>query len=208
MYREEIQNLIDKLPVEVNTEIQLNNRPPTMANSEFLTNKEQGDWAEKIVLHAINENLEEYIAVEYGRSDSIAAGDDGFTEFYLEYQEELNRIGKKPDLLIFKQSDLSDEKIDINDESIIQKAVAAIEIRSSSFLVGQYNNFMAKRQEKAISECLRLKNKIMEEPYYSLLERKNKNIFQMLRDSTVDTFRDLDFRLPSWSVTEQLRDFR
>lgn len=26
MYKEEIQDLIDKLPVEVNTEIQLNNR--------------------------------------------------------------------------------------------------------------------------------------------------------------------------------------
>lgn len=208
MYREEIQDLIDKLPVEVNTEIQLNNRPPTMANSEFLTNKEQGDWAEKIVLHAINENLKEYIAVEYGRSDSIAAGDDGFAEFYLEYQEELNRIGKKPDLLIFKQSDFPREKIDLNDESIIQKAVAALEIRSSSFLVEQYNKFMGKRQEEAIAECLRLKTIIMEEPYYSLLERKNKTIFQMLKNSTVDTFRDIDFRLPSWSVTEQLRDLK
>lgn len=34
-----------------------------MASSEFLTNKEQGDWAEQVVFNAINKNSEEYRAV-------------------------------------------------------------------------------------------------------------------------------------------------
>jgi len=41
MYRDEIQNLINLSPLEIDTNIQVNGRPPTMANSEFLTNKEQ-----------------------------------------------------------------------------------------------------------------------------------------------------------------------
>lgn len=99
MYKDEIQQLIDSSPLEIDTCIQVDGRPPTMANSEFLTNKEQGDWAEKIVFSAINRNMEEYFAVEYGRSESIAAGDDGFAEFYIEYQQEFNTIGKRPDIL-------------------------------------------------------------------------------------------------------------
>ena len=66
--------------------IQMTGRPPTMANSEFLTNKEQGDWAEQVVYKAINEYSDEFFAVEYGRSESIAAGEEGFADFYKEYQ--------------------------------------------------------------------------------------------------------------------------
>jgi hypothetical protein len=48
-----------------------------MANSEFLTNKEQGDWAEEIVFKAINEFSKDFFVVKYGRDDSIAAGELG-----------------------------------------------------------------------------------------------------------------------------------
>jgi len=208
MYRDEIRALIENSPLEIDTEIQLNGRPPTMANSEFLTNKEQGDWAEQVVFRAINENLEDYVAVKYGRSDSIAAGDPRFAEFYREYQEELNTIGKKPDLLVFKKSDFIGEEIDIDNDEHIKKAVAALEVRSSSFLVEKYNQYMMTRQEEAISRCDIIRERILTEPYRSLLERKNKNIFNMLKDATTDTFRDIDFRLPSWSVTQEIRELK
>jgi len=78
MYKDDILNLIQQSPLEIDTEIQMTGRPPTMANSEFLTNKEQGDWAEQVVYRAINEFLSDYFAIQHGRSDSIAAGDDGF----------------------------------------------------------------------------------------------------------------------------------
>jgi type II restriction enzyme len=113
MYKDDILNLIKQSPLEIDTEIQMTGRPPTMANSEFLTNKEQGDWAEQVVYKAINECSDDYFAVQYGRSDSIAAGDNGFADFYMEYQSELNTIGKRPDLLIFKLSDFPNRNIDI-----------------------------------------------------------------------------------------------
>ena len=68
-YRELISELIRKTPFEIDPDIEVTGRPPTMANSEFLTNKEQGDWAEQIVYNAINDNLANYCAIKYGRSD-------------------------------------------------------------------------------------------------------------------------------------------
>ena len=55
MYKDDILKLINQSPLDIDTELQLTGRPPTMASSEFLTNKEQGDWAERIVFKAINE---------------------------------------------------------------------------------------------------------------------------------------------------------
>ena len=49
MYKDDILNLIKQCPFNIDTEIQISGRPPTTANFEFLTNKEQGDWAEQIV---------------------------------------------------------------------------------------------------------------------------------------------------------------
>ena len=48
-YKKTIASLINSVPFEIDTGIQLSGNPPTMASSEFLTNKEQGDWAEQIV---------------------------------------------------------------------------------------------------------------------------------------------------------------
>ena len=104
MYKDDILHLITQSPLEIDTEIKISGRPPTMASSEFLTNKEQGDWAERIVFKAINEYSAAYFAVAYGHSESIAAGDAGFADFYMAYQNELNTIGKRPDILIFKIS--------------------------------------------------------------------------------------------------------
>jgi len=144
-YKDVIAELIKSTPLGIDPDIQLTGKPPTMANSEFLTNKEQGDWAEHVVFNAINQNSAEFCAVKYGRSESLAAGDPGFQEFYQQYQDELNSIGKKPDLLIFRRSDISDEKLDLDDDEIVSKAIAAIEVRSSSFLANRYSQFMESR---------------------------------------------------------------
>jgi type II restriction enzyme len=177
-----------------------------MANSEFLTNKEQGDWAEKIVLKAINEYSDDYFAVEYGRSESIAAGDDKFADFYLEYQTELNAIGKRPDILIFKISDFPDRSIDVENDEHIRQAVAALEVRSSSFLADKYAAFMRERQQQAITKCTKIRNTIIGTDLANLLRRKNETIYNLISNATDDTFRELDFRCPSWSLTKELRD--
>ncbi len=206
MYKDDILNLIEQSPLEIDTEIQLTGRPPTMASSEFLTNKEQGDWAESVVFKAINEFSKEYFALEYGRSESIAAGDEGFNDFYMEYQDELNTIGKRPDLLIFKISDFPDRKIDIENDEHIRRAVAALEVRSSSFLADKYASFMRERQHQAIHKCSEIKNRLLNTTSGALLRRKNETIYNLIANATDDTFRELDFRCPSWSLTQELRN--
>lgn len=206
MYKDEIQKLIARSPLEIDTEVQMSGRSPTMANSEFLTNKEQGDWAEQIVNKAINEYLDDYFAVEYGRSESIAAGDEGFAEFYEDYQNELNSIGKRPDLLIFRISDFPDKNVDIENDEHIRKAVAALEVRSSSFLVNKYTVFMEKRKSDAIVKCNEIRNSILTGNLGVLLKRKNETIFALIENATEETFKELDFRRPSWSLTQELRD--
>ena len=86
-YLERINNLLKY----INTDIidfsseRIKGSPPTQVSSEFLTNKEQGDWAEKTLLDSINNNSNNYIAVKYGRDDDIIAGEEGFKAFYEEY---------------------------------------------------------------------------------------------------------------------------
>ena len=72
---------------------------PTQASSEFITNKQQGDWAEDVLFRAINDNSENIVAVRYGKSDDLVAGDEGFEKFFNDYQAELDTIGKRPDIL-------------------------------------------------------------------------------------------------------------
>lgn len=60
-----------------------------------------------VVFNAINQHSPEYRALKYGRDDTLAAGDPGFADFYAADQEELNAIGKRPDLLVFRRSDLA-----------------------------------------------------------------------------------------------------
>ena len=205
LYKDEISKLIQTSPLEIDPNIQLSGRPPTMASSEFLTNKEQGDWAEEVVYKAINEFSREYFAVKYGRDDTIAAGDEGFADFYAEYQEELNTIGKSPDLLIFATKDFPQKKVDVVDDDQVRKAIAAIEIRSSSFLVKKYNDFMHKRQSHAIKECQKIRREILSTELGEILKNKNKTIYDLIHKSNAETFKELDFRRPSWSLTPQLR---
>ena len=206
MYKDNIQRLITQSPLEIDTEIQMTGRPPTMANSEFLTNKERGDWAEQIVYQAINEFSDEFFAVEYGRSESIAAGAKGFAAFYMEYQNELNTIGKRPDLLIFKLTDFPDRNVDIENDEHVRKAIAAIEVRSSSFLIDKYAAFMDERQKEATNKCATIRKTIISGELGKLLERKNKTIYNLILQATDETFRELDFRRPFWSSTQELRN--
>lgn len=76
---------------------------PTQASSEFITNKQQGDWAEDVIFRAINDNSPNIIAVRYGKSDDLVAGDKGFEAFFENYQEELDTIGKRPDILLLRK---------------------------------------------------------------------------------------------------------
>jgi len=177
----------------------------SLASSEFLTNKEQGDWAEQVVLNAINDNSLVYLASRYGRSESLAAGDPGFEEFYAAYQDELNRIGKRPDLLIFERTSVRDGYVDIADEDTIRSAVAAIEVRSSSFLANRYAEFVDTRTRDAVLRCRELQGEVLKPQFAKLLAEKAPEIHRMIRDATDATFRELDFRRPSWASSAELK---
>lgn len=142
-YIDRIEELITKINtdfVDFDKEL-IRRRIPTQVSSEFLTNKEQGDWAEETLLNGINNNSEKYIAVRYGRDDNIAAGEEGFKEFYEEYRRELDEIGKRPDILIFDKNDFPYEESSISKfpreilDELVPKAKCGIEVRSSVFLM-------------------------------------------------------------------------
>ena len=107
-YFEEIRELTKLIPATIVDFSQPRDRtsPPTQASSNFITNKEQGDWAEDLIFRAINETSDNYIAVRYGKSDDLIAGEEGFDQLYNDFQDELDTIGKRPDLLVFKKQDV------------------------------------------------------------------------------------------------------
>lgn len=205
-YQDRILRLIQDAPFAVDTELVVSGPAPTLANSQFLTNKEQGDWAEATVFNAINRHSDDYQAVRYGRDDTLAAGDPGFADFFAAYQDELNAIGKKPDLLIYRRADLpAHGNYDLDDAEFVGQAIAAIEVRSSSFLSQRYSAAMETRNRNAAAECARLRELLLQPPYAELLSQRNPQIHRLISQATTDTFRELDFRRPSWTTTAELR---
>lgn len=149
-------------------------RTPTQASSNFITNKEQGDWAERLILNAINESSRNYVAVKYGKSDDLVAGEVGFDQFFQEFQDELDSIGKRPDILIFNQQDFIDNLgYDISHVphgdigEYVKKAVAGIEVRSSAFLIDHYEEYMQQQTLKFTNLAISIKDEILHD--YSFL---------------------------------------
>jgi type II restriction enzyme len=186
-------------------------RTPTQASSTFITNKEQGDWAENLVARAINENSKHYVAVKYGKSDDLVAGEEGFDAFYQEFQNELDTIGKRPDLLIFKkadfQSDLGFDISHIPHEQIaeyVKKAIAGIEVRSSAFLIDRYEEAMQSRTEKFAKIALETKDIILDEYLDILAHPSRENYIDILNSITAKTLNITDFKVPGWRSNERL----
>jgi len=91
-YYEQIREITKIIPTTIVDFSLPRNRtnPPTQASSNFITNKEQGDWAEDLIFKAINETSKNYIAIRYGKSDDLIAGEDSFDKFYNNFQDELD----------------------------------------------------------------------------------------------------------------------
>ncbi len=110
---------------------------PTDARSEFLANRAMGDWAEQMLAKAIDRAFPEWLVVQYGDTNRIAAGHPGFRASYLAGLEGTRQFGKRPDLLLFPAkaavaTDLSTQS-HAETESLVKQAIAAIEVRSSKF---------------------------------------------------------------------------
>ncbi|MXY52217.1 MAG: AccI family restriction endonuclease [Gammaproteobacteria bacterium] len=205
-YKDVIRDLVVSCPFPIDPDIQLSGRAPSMASSQFLTNKEQGEWAEEVVLRAINDPASGYVALKAGRSDSISADDPRFPQFFAAYQAELNDLGKRPDILVYESAVLDDLHTTKLDDATISRATAAIEVRSSSFLATKYNEFTSARTNQATRESERIRRELTAPPFEALLLEKAPGIHEILANATPDTLRDLSFRSRRWSSSQTLRD--
>ncbi len=216
-YYDKIRELTKKIPTTL-VDFSLPRDPakiPTQASSNFITNKERGDWAENLLFRAINETSKNFVAVKYGKSDNLIAGEDGFDMFYQDFRDELNRIGKRPDLLIFRKEDFNknfgDDVSQLPHHSIteyVKKAVAGIEVRSSSFLIDKYEEAMHKRTEKFRQIALQTKDLILTEFMKELNHPTRQAYIYLLQSITPKTLAVTDFRVPSWSSTERLSELK
>jgi AccI restriction endonuclease len=146
-------------------------RPPTQAFSEFLTNKEQGDWAEKTFVENFNRTHDSLWAVKYGRSEDLIAGEPRFNVYYTSYQAELEEIGKRPDLLIFNRSFFVKkygEIVDISNferillDALVNQAISAIEVRSSAFILSKYQYSANQTRQKAQQKILNISKQLLD----------------------------------------------
>ena len=213
-YSDEIRELVKLIPPTIIDFSQERDRAssPTQTSSNFITNKEQGDWAEDLIFRAISETSENYVVVRYGKSDDLIAGDEGFDKFYNEFQNELDAIGKRPDLLVFKKNDFDASlgrdisKINHNEiENYVRKAIAGLEIRSSAFLIDKYEAEMQNRTKINSEKAIELRDKILSK-YGDLLEHpKKKHFIEILNGINKETINAITFKVPSWRATERLQ---
>ena len=212
-YLENIRELIKNIPIELIDfyKPRDTSRIPTQASSNFITHKEQGDWAENLIKQSVNTTFIDYIAVKYGKSDNIIAGEEGFESFYQDFQNELDTIGKRPDLLIFKRADYDEELgTDISNiphENItdyIKKAIAGIEIRSSAFLIDRYETVMKTKNEYYVKKALDVKNQIISDFGDILKHPSRENYIELLNNITDKTLHITDFKVPGWRSNSRL----
>lgn len=214
-YYEKITKLTESIPASlVNFDLERTPaRTPTQATSNFITNIQQGNWAEELIFRAINETSKNHVAVRYGKSDDLIAGDPGFKTFFKEFQEELDAIGKRPDLLIFNKADF-DEKLGYDISKLphqeiteyVKKAVSGLEIRSSAFLIDKYEKEMFLKSQKHLEIALKTKDEILNE-YSDILEHKNrKKYIPILQNINPETIQAINFNSPGWYANDRLSE--
>lgn len=134
---------------------------PTDARSEFLANRAMGDWAEKTLAAALTNQVSGYKVEHYGDNDRIAAGEEGFREFYLGRLERVRVYGKRPDLLLLPEDvDCPKDMPNIPTpdlDGIVQQALAAIEVRSSKF---EAETYMREKRKRTQSENISIRDSL------------------------------------------------
>ena len=84
-YIDEIKQLAEKVNESIGVDIfkkAAKGRVPSQVSGEFITNREQGDWAEVLFLKIVNAKCNGLTAISYGRGENLIAGDPGFKEFF------------------------------------------------------------------------------------------------------------------------------
>ena len=215
-YFDRIKTLAESFPAEI-ADFSTPRHPasqPTQATSNFITNKEQGDWAENIFKDAVNNTSQNYVAVKYGKSDDIIAGDPGFTEFFQEFQQELDTIGKRPDILIFKKSDF-DVKLGYDISHIphehitgyVKKAIAGVEVRSSAYLADVNEKIVQAKIAESTTEAIRIRQIILEEYADLKANKKCQDAYAKIGELSEESILTWKLKKPSFRTDERLHAF-
>lgn len=137
-YTKHITELIESIPNERIGTLDPSTeriRVPTQAFSNFIINQKMGEWAEDVVKRGIESAAPEFTTIRYGRSENLVAGEPGFKEYYIRYITELRSLGKRPDILVYRENPPSREEIEGKSAEelipIAKQALAGIEVRSS-----------------------------------------------------------------------------
>lgn len=130
-------------------------RIPVDANSNFLGNRAMGDWAESALKNLLIGSQSGFQPIHYGDSNQIAAGDEGFKDYYLKELETTRVFGKRPDLLLYSpESTLEGKEFSkrtvTETEALARQALAAIEVRSSKFKALQYMRVREQEREASV----------------------------------------------------------
>ncbi len=139
------------------------------------------------------------------------AGEDGFDTFYQEFQSELDTIGKRPDLLIFKKTDFDNNLgYDISQVThyqitdYVKKAIAGIEVRSSAFLIDKYEEAMQVRTQRFTEIAFQTRDRILSE-FLDVLDHPNRSKYiTLLNTLTYETISIFDFKVPGWRSNGRL----
>jgi hypothetical protein len=145
-YYEFVRALAQKLPSQIVDFSVPRKKPPlpTQANSNFIINKNLGDWGEDLVRRSILATTKDYVVARYGIGGEKVFGEEGFAEEFRAYQRNLDIWGKRPDLLIFKKDDYPSTDFNLSNKEdseiidLVRKAILGIEVRSSNFLSKKY----------------------------------------------------------------------
>jgi hypothetical protein len=129
-------------------------RAPTSAHSNFLINRQVGDWTETLLRTSFDQQFKGFKAIKYGVGGNLVAGDDGFKDMFQHYHAEIKTIGKRPDLLVFDEETVVKLKLpdDISEFDsapltvIAKQAIAGLEVRSSKYLASIYRKVKQKEQ--------------------------------------------------------------
>ncbi len=114
---------------------------------DFLINWFQGVWAEDKVIEAINQPGSQWFAFRYGPSRGDINDYDSLKAYLRELDEAMSRYGKRPDVLVFHREDVEqghiDASLDLQElenselKLVIERAIAALEVRSSLWSVSE-----------------------------------------------------------------------
>ncbi len=174
--------------------------PPPRPN--FLINWFQGAWAEERVIEAINQPDSLWFALRYGPSRGDISDYDRLKNYLQQLDEAMHRYGKRPDVLVFCRKDIEeghvDRSLDLqeleNDQlkSVIERAVVALEVRSSLWSVRE-----AKDAGKELSFTLKEEDI---EPVCLWMRTHCKPVFY------VQVFYDAIYGIPFQKLVEEARN--